>query len=81
MLTGIQSQLAAGVLSCGPVVISKASVYQSSRAARVAADADVAEDDWTGRGHLVIESALTDRDDALLQRIRQVILTQFGAEA
>ncbi len=80
---GIQSAwLGPGALSCGAVIISKASLYASSnQAAGGAAQDDHPAALQAGRGHLVIEGSLSEQNDDLLQRVRDVIYMQFGVTA
>ncbi|KAL6765646.1 beta-lactamase-like protein [Haematococcus lacustris] len=85
--SGIQSAwLGPGALSCGPVIISKASVYASALSGARGLAPGVTSyhtlDDaasTTGKGHLILEGAMSEQHEDLMQRIRAVIYTQFSA--
>lgn len=75
---GIQSTwLGPGALSCGPVVISKAFVYTAAANGSMLKDGSMPAE--AGKGHLVLEAALSEQHEELLQRVRAVIYTQFSA--
>jgi hypothetical protein len=79
-LAGINSSwLGPGALSCGPTVVSKASVYAAATAAPAGAG-DVPPP-AVSRGHVVLEGTVSGEHDDLLQRVRAVIYAQFGVMA
>ncbi|KAF5840623.1 hypothetical protein DUNSADRAFT_16138, partial [Dunaliella salina] len=68
---GIQSTWQGpGALSCGGVVISKVQEQEQAHPAGKGS---------SSRGHLVLEAAVSEQCDALLQRVRAVIYRQYSA--